>query len=146
MKLETLFLIVNNSVIPAWVLLWFAPRWKWTQRLVHSAFLPGLLAVAYGLILFTDRPGPQGANFMSLDGVMRIFTSPQTVIAAWLHYLVFDLFVGAWIGRDALRLNVRHYWVMPCQLLTLLFGPLGLLLWFAVRGGLVKRTTLVETD
>ena len=70
--------------------------------------------------------------------VMAIFDQPQTVVAAWLHYLIFDLFVGAWEVRDAARRGVPHLWVAPCLLLTFLFGPLGLLAYLslrAIRGG-----------
>jgi hypothetical protein len=41
---ETIFLVANYSVVPAWTLLVFAPRWRWTERLVHSG-LPAALLV-----------------------------------------------------------------------------------------------------
>jgi hypothetical protein len=142
--LDLLFAALNYSVLPAWLLLLLAPRWRWTERIVHAAFVPALLAIAYGIVLFTDSPGPQGAHFWTLDGVMRIFTSRQTVIACWVHYLVLDLFVGSWIARDAERLSIAHAWVAPILVLTLMFGPLGLLAYIALRAVLRRRTTLVE--
>ena len=51
----------------------------------------------------------------------------------WIHYLVFDLFVGAWIGRDAIRRAIPHWMVVPCLVVTLFIGPVGLLLYFLVR-------------
>lgn len=139
MSNETLFLIANNSVIPVWLLLALAPRSLWTARLVHSGAVFVLLGVAYGLLLWADSPGPANANFSSLEGVTQIFTSPKTIIAAWIHYLAFDLFVGAWIVRDAQRHQLRHLYVLPSLVLTLMLGPLGLLSWLGLRWALLKR-------
>ncbi len=143
MPLELVFLVLNYSVVPAWLLLVFAPRWRWTQRLVHSALVPLLLGSAYTLLLFTDSEGSPDSSFFTLDGVMAIFTSPQTVIAAWVHYLIFDLFVGAWEVRDAARRGIPHVWIVPSLVLTLLFGPLGLLTYLVLRA-LKTRALLLD--
>ncbi len=55
------------------------------------------------------------------------------LLAGWLHYLAFDLFVGAWEVRDASTHGVPHVLVVPCLLLTFLLGPIGLLAYHAVR-------------
>lgn len=146
MSLELIFALCNYGVLPAWLLLAFAPRWRGTERVVHSAVVPVLLAVAYAVLLFGDKPGPQGASFFTLDGVMRIFTTPRTVIACWLHYLIGDLFLGAWEVRDARRLGIPHPWVVPSLVLTLLFGPIGLASWLVLRAALRRKVSLVEAS
>ena len=50
-----------------------------------------------------------------------------------MHYLVFDLFIGAWQTRDAARHGIPHGLVVPCLVLTFLLGPIGLLLYLALR-------------
>ncbi len=50
-----------------------------------------------------------------------------------MHYLAFDMFVGAWIVRDAIALRVSSLLVVPVLLATLMFGPVGLLLYIALR-------------
>ena len=53
------------------------------------------------------------------------------LIAGWVHYLAFDLFIGVWIAErlDAERLS---RWIQtPILIATFLFGPLGLLLGIA---------------
>ncbi len=144
MDLDLVFLVLNYSVVPAWLLLAFAPRWKWTARVVHSGFVPLLLGSAYALLLFSDRNGSPDGSFFTLDGVMAIFTSRQTVIAAWVHYLIFDLFVGAWQVRDAARRGVPHLWVVPCLVLTLMFGPVGLGSYLLLRLATKRTLTLRE--
>lgn len=142
--LEIVFAIVNYSVLPAWALLVVAPRWRWTERIVHAGVIPIVLGIAYTVLLFSDQPGPQGSSFFTLDGVMRIFTSRQTVIACWVHYLIFDLFVASWIARDARRNAIPHPAIVPSLVLTLMFGPIGLLSYLALRLALRRRITLVE--
>jgi hypothetical protein len=142
---ETIFLLVNYSVLPAWLLLVALPHAAPTRALVHSGAFCAVLAVAYGILLFGDHPGPQGASFFTLEGVSRIFTTPRTIIACWTHYLVLDLFAGAWIVRDCKRIGLPHLACVPCVVGTLMFGPLGLLGWLAVRGATRRKWTLAES-
>jgi len=41
--------------------------------------------------------------------------------------------VGSWEVRDAQRRGVSHLLVVPCLVLTFLFGPAGLLLYLGLR-------------
>jgi Mn2+/Fe2+ NRAMP family transporter len=75
---------------------------------------------------------------------MAFFTSPVAATAGWIHYLVFDLFVGAWQVRDAQRRGITHLAVIPCLVLTLLAGPVGLLLYLALRTGMRRGGFLLE--
>ncbi len=144
MNVETVFAVCNYGVVPFWLLLVVAPRSKAADFLVHSPLPAALLVPVYAWLLFGDDPGPQGASFFTLEGVTRIFTTPKTITACWIHYLVFDLFVGAWETRDAKRLGIPHVAVVPCLVLTLLFGPIGFLVYLALRFGLRRRFTLIE--
>ena len=133
MPLEILFRAANLAVIPFWLLLIAAPRWRWTQRLVHAPVALLLLAPLYAAMLFAYQPAPEGMSFGSLFGVMVGFSAPNIVLAGWIHYLIFDLFIGAWESRDALRRGIHHAWVIPCLIGTFLLGPLGLLGYVLVR-------------
>lgn len=140
MSLDTLapilFSAVNASVLPAWALLIFAPRWKVTRTLVHSMAYPVALGLIYaggliGTIFF--GLGAEGAGFTTIEAVRQIFASDMGVIVGWAHYLVFDLFVGAWEARDAQRRGVSHALLIPCLILTFMLGPIGLLLYLMLR-------------
>jgi hypothetical protein len=141
---EVVFVACNNGVLLFWLALVFAPRTRLTERLVHSGAFAWVLVPAYALMIFGDRPGPEGASFLTLEGVMRIFTTPQTVDGCWIHYLVFDLFVGAWEARDARRIGFPHALLVPCLALTLMFGPVGLGLYLGLRALRTRRVTLAE--
>lgn len=134
----------NYGVLLAWLLLVFAPRWTWTDRLVHAGLVPLLFGSAYALILFTVDDGSPDGSFLTLDGVVAIFTSRQATAAGWIHYLIFDLFCGAWQVRDAHRLGIAHLAVVPCLILTLMLGPIGLFAYIVLRGVMRKRWLFIE--
>ncbi|MFI5169224.1 MAG: ABA4-like family protein [Vicinamibacterales bacterium] len=140
---ETLFSLASSAVVPGWLLLVVAPGWKWTTRLVTSVLLPALLGLLYVYLIATQWAGSQG-GFGSLAEVRQLFENPGLLLAGWVHYLAFDLFVGTWEVRDARRLALPHLAVVPCLLLTFLFGPIGLLLYFALRGALRRRVLLED--
>lgn len=144
---ETLFSIINYGVLPAWALLIVAPRWKGTQWVVHSIAPVIVLGLVYGALLarvFSGGAMPEGAGFGSLAGIMASFTLPEAVLAGWAHYLVFDLFVGAWEVRDASKRGMHHLIVVPCVILTLLMGPLGLLLYVILRMAMRRGGFLLD--
>lgn len=132
MSLETIFSITNVIAFVGWILLIVAPRWKWTQRVILSGAIQLFLAIVY-LILVIVFWGTAEGDFFTLAGITKLFSSPPVLLAAWVHYLVFDLFVGAWEVRDAQEKGVSHWLVMPCLLLTFIFGPIGFLMYHMVR-------------
>lgn len=147
MSLDALFLVANASVMPAWLLLAVAPRWEWTRRLVHSLLYPvvlGSLYAAYAIASFVFSSPPDDAGFGTLQGVVKLFAVPQLAFIGWVHYLVFDLFVGAWEARDAQRRDIPHALLVPCLFFTFMLGPLGLLLYVAIRFALRRAIGLDE--
>lgn len=84
-------------------------------------------------------------GFGSLSAVARLFENRYALLAGWVHYLAFDLFIGSWQVRDAGRHEIRQWLVVPCLLFTLMFGPVGLLLYLAIRIG-VKRTLAITVE
>jgi hypothetical protein len=132
--LERIFSMAGAVVLPCWLLLAVAPRWRWTQRLSTFA-APLWIASVYVWLLFA-HPVPAGGGFRTLAQVMVLFSSPYAVLAGWVHYLAFDLFTGAWEARDAARLGLSRWIVLPCLVLTFLFGPVGLALYLLLKLGL----------
>lgn len=133
MSLETIFSAANGFALLGWLLLALAPRWRFTQRVVLSGAASLLLAALYlGLLIvyFGDSEG----GFGSLAEVVKMFSQPPMVLLGWVHYLAFDLFIGAWELRDARARGVPHLALLPCLGLTFMLGPVGLLLYFVLRG------------
>ena len=120
MNPDTLFLVCNYAVLPAWLLLAVAPHHRLTQTIVHAVWIPLLLGPLNIYALFFGGPAPEGGGFGTLKEVMALFTSPTAVLGGWIHYLVFDLFIGAWIVRDAKRQGINHWVTVPFLLATLI--------------------------
>ncbi len=144
MSPEQLFSLCGMLVLPGWLLLVFLPRWKWSARLVCPVVIPLALAAVYVWLVATTF-GRTPGGFGSLAEVGLLFRNERALLAGWIHYLAFDLFVGSWEVRDSRRAGVHHLLVVPCLVLTFLFGPAGLLLYLAIRAG-VRRKVLVGEE
>jgi hypothetical protein len=141
---DLLFTICNYAVLPAWLLLAVLPHHRITQTLIHAVWVPLLLGPLYIWALFFGPPPAEGAGFGSLQGVMMLFQSPMAVLGGWIHYLVFDLFIGAWIVRDARRQHINHWITLPFLFATLMAGPAGLLGYLLLRLALRREQSLQE--
>lgn len=132
MNAEIIFSIASTTALLSWVLLAVAPRWRFTKLAIHAGTVPLLLSAAY-LVLIVLFFGQAEGGFGSLAEVMKLFTNPWAVLAGWIHYLAFDLFVGAWEVRDAERRGLSHWLMVPCLFFTFMLGPIGLLMYMGVR-------------
>jgi len=142
---EQAFLLLNALVLPWWGVWLVAPRSRWASRLAgHGAVFMALGAVYTGLLVAALATG-EGQGF-GFDGMRTALSEPVGFLAGWTHYLAFDLFVGAWILRESLRLDVEP---RPYLLFTLMAGPLGLMSFLLRRtfrlrdAGQLGRTDLV---
>ena len=141
MSPEQLFSLCGFLVLPGWLLLVFLPRWRWAARLVCPVIIPLVIALLYLWLILTTFGRTQG-GFGSLAEVALLFQNPRALLAGWIHYLAFDLFIGSWEVRDAQRVGLHHLLVVPCLVLTFLFGPVGLLLYFVLRAS-IRRKLLI---
>jgi hypothetical protein len=101
--------------------------------------IPALLAIAYGLLIWTGFGEAEGGGYGSIAEVRALFASDSALTAGWLHYLAFDLFVGGWIVADGLKRGIPRLLILSCLPLTFLFGPLGLLLFILLRLAFMRR-------
>jgi hypothetical protein len=129
-----IFSVTNLIALVAWVLLGAFPRRRWAE-LVSGRVVPALLAAVYIAILAVYW-GRSPGGFSSLEAVSQLFQSQWLLLAGWIHYLAFDLFVGSWIACDASVRGIAHAWVLPLLVLTFLFGPAGLLAYLGLRAAL----------
>jgi len=129
---EQLFSLANAVALAGWVALVAAPRWRAAATHVAGFLVPGLLAAVYVVLVVLRLPDASG-GFATLADVAALFADPWLLLAGWVHYLAFDLFVGAWEVRDARRRQIPHLFVVPCLVLTFLLGPVGFLAYLALR-------------
>ena len=136
------FKVGGQLAILAWLMLLislFVERLRPVAERAAWIVVPALLAIAYGLLIWTGFAESPGGGFGSIEQVRALFASDSALAAAWPHYLAFDLFVGGWIVADGLRRNIPALLILPCLPLTFLFGPLGLLLFLLLRLAFARR-------
>ncbi|MEO0556598.1 MAG: ABA4-like family protein [Bacteroidota bacterium] len=137
--LDSIFSIASTVVLPVWLALALAPTHRWTQR-TATWIVPALLAVTYVWLLVTTLRQPDAAGgFGSLDDVAALFESRHALLGGWLHYLAFDLIVGAWEARDAAEIGLPRWVLIPCLALTFMAGPAGWLLYGIARAVRLQR-------
>ncbi len=124
-----------------WATLIFLPRHR-LAHLIAAVGIPLAIAVVYVVLIIRHLGGAEG-GFGSLSDVALLFSNPAVLLAGWVHYLAFDLFIGAWAVRDAQSLDIPHWQVVPCLLLTFMLGPTGLLSYWALRSWYTRNVLLM---
>ncbi|WP_379922103.1 ABA4-like family protein [Erythrobacter sp. R86502] len=144
MAWTAIFGMVNVLALIAWAALILLPRWPALLSailylgvgLLCSIYASGLIGLLTGVI---PNTGGGGADFTTIAGVRAIFASDAGVTIGWTHYLAFDLFVGIWIARDGDAKGISRFVQAPVLLATFVAGPLGLLVWLALREPVARR-------
>lgn len=133
---KRLFQLSSLVALGGWSILLVLPGWAMGPKVVLGVAVV-LLCVLYGagLVQALTSRGDRSMGkpgFFSLRGVLALFSNPKAVLAAWIHILAFDLLAGLYIQQQGALQGISHLWMVPCYLLTLMFGPLGLLLFLLV--------------
>ena len=139
MSPDDLFTISDPIALLGWLALVQAPLAPRYADLIAALIIPLLMAVAYSALLLAYWSGAPG-GYGSLPDVMALFTNPHIALAGWIHYLAFDLFIGAWTVRTARAEQMSHLLTLPNLGLIFLFGPAGFLTFHAMRAAFRLRT------
>ena len=132
--METIFTLSNLFVLPFWALMIFLPHWRWTQRIMRTLWPVVALAGVYTVLLLTQISGVAGSLLNpTLDGIAGLLGTPAGAAVGWVHFLAFDLFVGRWAYLDSRERGISAWLVSPTLFFVFMAGPLGLLLYLAVR-------------
>lgn len=138
MNLEFIFSIANGTAFICWILLFILYQKRWVYRALFS-FVFTAMAVVYLVFILKGIGGDTPGGFDSLANVKQLFSTDEAVLAGWIHYVVFDLFVGMWICHDADKRGINRWVLLPCLLLTFMLGPTGLLLYIIIRMIYLKK-------
>lgn len=129
---DNVFQLCNAIAMIGWLILIALPNWHSSDKLVIGIIVT-LFAIIYTYYIVTNIADLDIKSFGSLKGVTALFTNPLAVLIGWVHYLAFDLMVGLFIKKNSLKYGISHWIVIPCMLLTFMFGPIGLLLYLVIR-------------
>ncbi|HMU82093.1 MAG TPA: ABA4-like family protein [Leptospiraceae bacterium] len=141
MNASLIFQIANPAATIAWLVLVLFPGWKYVRVFTVTIMSSLVFAGVYAFALGTSMAAGGSGNFSSLEGVSMLFQNPYALLAGWVHYLAFDLFVGSWISFHAQKLGISRWIILPSQFLTFMFGPIGLFTFLLIRA-LMRRESL----
>jgi hypothetical protein len=129
MPFETLFSAASTAAMAGWLALILLPRWPMLIAGLRYALI-GVLSLTYATLIFVYFFRVEGGGFGSITQVRVLFANDPVLVAGWIHYLAFDLFIGTWIAVEADRRGLNRVLQAPILAATFMFGPLGLLLFY----------------
>jgi hypothetical protein len=138
---EDVFGMTGTPAILGWAILILGPRrYPWLNAIPQLVIPLGLSALYAVLVLrYFAEPG---GGFDSLAGVRQLFTSDWTLLAGWVHYLAFDLAIGAYLAARMDRAGIGRLIQAPILMTTFLLGPIGFLLAILTEAALSARLPL----
>ncbi|MFM2400385.1 MAG: hypothetical protein RL341_2542 [Pseudomonadota bacterium] len=146
MWVDAIFTAASVLAASAWVLLLSGDRWPRAQRVWAGLAVPLLLSVAYAIIfpaLYVLAPG----GYASIEELVTLLTSDRRIVlAAWLHYLAFDLLIGCYITERSRAIHLSVLSRALALLLTFLFGPAGWLVFQVQMAWRRYATTSLSSD
>jgi len=143
MLASEVFSICNLIILFGWLLLFIVPKWKYTQAIILNGLLV-VFAIVYAFLLFQDIGKFSLDSFSTLAKLKVLFQSDEAVAAGWVHYLVFDLFVGTYVVRKSLQIGLSRL-VYSCILpFVFMCGPIGYLIFVIVK--IIKTQSLNEPN
>lgn len=142
MNASSIFSFGNSFVLIGWILLVFLPDWKYTQVLILNGVVV-FFSILYSYLIGRDIGSFDPNSFSTLANVKALFQNGDAVAAGWLHYLAFDLFVGAYIVRESKKVGTSR-WIYTLILpFAFMFGPVGYLIYFMTKTIQNKSMALV---
>src|SRR3954468_14155944 len=141
-SLGLLFSGSSAAVMPFWLLMLAAPRWRWTVRVLHSPLVIAAPVAIYAALVLPRlgvlMPALARPQLPCLAGLLG---TPAGAMIAWAHFLALDLLAGRWIFFDARSRRLSPWLVSPVLALTLMFAPLGLAAYGVVCGARTARVS-----
>jgi hypothetical protein len=137
-----ILLMANSIAMLCWAALaicLFAPRLQlWIPRLTGFV-VPVLFALVYIVCIAKGFAESRDGGFGSIAAVRALFGNDWALLAGWLHYLAFDLFVGSWIVRRGIKEGLNPFLLLLCLPVTFLLGPVGFLTYWVERAVFARR-------
>lgn len=142
MNYSNIFFYSHFLVLPFWLLMIIAPNWSWTRRVIASPLIALPPALLYLLLIIPQLiPVLQAVLTFSVAAVAPLLGTPAAATLAWVHFLAIDLLTGRWVYLDSRERGIND-WLMGFVIFwVFMLGPVGVLLYLAVRAYAGQRMT-----
>jgi Domain of unknown function (DUF4281) len=135
---DTVFMVTCSLAAVGWIILLFlSPFWIGYDKFVVGIII-ALLAITYGWLNFSNFDPGLLKKFTSVDGIAEIFQNRFLLVAAWVHFLAFDLLAAVWIKKNSVTMGIGHILIIPALIFTCMLGPLGFLIYLLTRWAKTK--------
>ena len=147
--IEMIYLWLNLGVLPFWIILFFFPHSFMCKYLVRSIFPFMIFSFVYVYLLYyffiSDFNFQNNFTlYLSLENLSDLFSENGFLIMFWCHFLAVNLFCGAWIVSDSIKLSISKFLTFFPLLITYFIGPLGLFIYWLVRIFFARRMSLYD--
>ncbi|MDA4845136.1 ABA4-like family protein [Hoeflea poritis] len=143
MNPEAYFSLAGIAAMAGWVMLILGPRRFAWFNFIPCWLIPGAISALYSVLVLTWFSSAEG-GFDSLASVAALFENDWALLAGWVHFLAFDLFVGAVMAARMDYAGVGRLVQAPILTTTFMLGPLGFLLAAMTELGL--RLSILPTQ
>ena len=142
-SLDQWFGWAGQAAMIGWLILIFLPR-----RLPYGLgpvllaiprfVIPFGISLLYAGFAMTYFFSVEGGGFGSLDQVAVLLGKREMLLAGWVHYLAFDLFIGGWIAVEADKIGLNRIVQAPILLATFMLGPIGLAIFLTIKASTLR--------
>jgi hypothetical protein len=135
---ENIYLWINFGILPFWLMLIFIPNHRVTEIFVNSIIIPLILAstyiyIIYKAILLDISIFEILKLYLSLEELYTIFATESFLLIFWLHFVALNIFIGAWLTKDAIRYGISRGVTFLPLVLVYFSGPVGLVFYWIIR-------------
>jgi len=141
---DLVFSHVGTAAMAGWALLILGPRRHGWFNAIPLWIIPAGFSAVYAALIFSRFSG-MGGGFDSLENVAILMSDRWALLAGWVHYLAFDLFVGAVMAARMDRAGVGRLVQAPILLSCFMLGPLGFLIAGLTEFGLRAMARPTQT-
>ena len=146
---ETIYLWLNISIIPFWVVLVLFPQSKICKFFVTSIFPITILSGTYFyLIYFFFISGYEFLSnfnlYLGVENLKGLFQQDGFILLFWIHFISINLFCGGWVVRDSTKYSVSKYLIMLPLIMIYFIGPIGIFLYWLIRIFYAKKIALYD--
>jgi hypothetical protein len=132
---KVLYYVVMAVALCGWGALILLPRRPRFNFWFAGVFVPLVLCLIYMYLLIAywfQPPMARFSEFLTLDGVYRMFANRGLLLVAWINLTAMDLVAGAWMTRKAAQVRIPYVWLLPCLILTFVFVGFGFTLFSVI--------------
>ena len=147
--IETIYLWLNITIIPFWVVLILFPQSKICTFFVTSIFpfiLLGGLYFYLGYFFYISSYDFIG-NFnlyLGVDRLKDLLSEDGFTLLFWTHFVSINLFCGGWVVKNSQKYLIPKYLTFVPLVIIYFVGPLGIFLYWLIRIFYAKKITLYD--